>query len=1159
MNPIAYNQLFDIDGLTAAVKENQAATDQLGTAATNDFKRINGAIKSLIKDINEMNTALSKPIRLSDDSGQAKVRELAQEVSKLTEQYKTQQAALKAMNDILNSNKQAMSDAKTKAAEYAAELKKEQVATQELRTAIAQLTLDQKKEAQAKREATQAQTAATGSYNEAQKRLSALGKEIKNAENGFKSLSPEINKKILQYNSLNDSLKAFDAQMGNHQRNVGNYSGAIDGAVGSLTQLALGYVSLQGILSAATATFDKAMETDSNRAALGYILNSTDQASDRIEKLKETANRLGLEFVSLTKTYSSFIGAAKASNFDMREAENIFNSVAGAGAKLHLSADQVSGSLLAIQQMISKGTVSSEELRGQLGERLPGAFSIAARAVGVTEVELGKMLKSGELLASDLLPKLSAELDKTFNLDKETRIESIQASWNRLKNSFSTAVDENGNVKIFFQSILDSLTAVSTKLFSTVNSSSFKEFFLRVAGLTSGGAVGAGFSSLADTQKFVGSFDSSKNAISDFREADAKKQLEYLNTQRSIRDAAYKAADSGNKADIKFYNEQQALLQKLTNIYREMNVVKKQGKYIDDADLNSLTEIRKRITELSKMPGSAADGSDINNRIDALKARLKSLTPSTKQAKDGFQLLEEQIKKTLLLLQDNIIKDDAKNKGVQTAKTLELASSYNKLVEQLDRLKERQKTAQTIAAFGSNGKLPTLSGRSINPSVEDIATGIGTASAKSYLTGELETTEKFSQQIQDAYKAMNDGIFKDYKDRKITITQYNEQIQIAQDSAAEDLFEQDKKAADIRLKLAINQYGLGSKEYVAALKARGDLEEKYNKESFQRDQRLYAARQALLKEVINSLKNSASVISGITGNGGLGSLFGNIADDLIGSINEDGSFDKVKLNFQQIADIGMSSISAYTQFAINASEQRIEQLNKEKEHELLIAGDNKEAKEKIEAEYSKKVTAEKRKQATLNKVAAIAEIAINTAVAVTKTAAVTGPLAFLLAPAIIALGAIEAGIVLAQPLPQYASGRDGGNAELAEVNERGPELIGQKGKWRFANRGMRGVTYLNKGDQVKTATDTKQMLANGMITADGQYVNNVSQSKAIYDNYIMASNKADRFDYGRMSGAVADGLIGLPITEHNYNERGYQSNVRSKNTRRLDINRRNQF
>ena len=63
---------------------------------------------------------------------------------------------------------------------------------------------------------------------------------------------------------------------------------------------------------------------------------------------------------------------------------------------------------------MSKGTVQAEELRGQLGERLPGAFNLAAQAMGVTTQELNKMLDNGEVLAIDLLPKLAEVLDERF-------------------------------------------------------------------------------------------------------------------------------------------------------------------------------------------------------------------------------------------------------------------------------------------------------------------------------------------------------------------------------------------------------------------------------------------------------------------------------------------------------------------------------------------------------------------------------------------------------------------------------------------------------------------------------------------------------------------------------------------------------------------------
>ena len=50
---------------------------------------------------------------------------------------------------------------------------------------------------------------------------------------------------------------------------------------------------------------------------------------------------------------------------------------------------------MAFQQIISKGKVEQEELRGSLAEALPGALQIAARAFGVTTQALGDMVTKG--------------------------------------------------------------------------------------------------------------------------------------------------------------------------------------------------------------------------------------------------------------------------------------------------------------------------------------------------------------------------------------------------------------------------------------------------------------------------------------------------------------------------------------------------------------------------------------------------------------------------------------------------------------------------------------------------------------------------------------------------------------------------------------------
>jgi tape measure domain-containing protein len=84
---------------------------------------------------------------------------------------------------------------------------------------------------------------------------------------------------------------------------------------------------------------------------------------------------------------------------------------------MKLNSEQAKGAMLALGQMASKGTVQAEELRGQLGERIPGAFGIAARSMGVTESKLNDMLQKGEVAAKDFLPRFAAEMQKTFGED----------------------------------------------------------------------------------------------------------------------------------------------------------------------------------------------------------------------------------------------------------------------------------------------------------------------------------------------------------------------------------------------------------------------------------------------------------------------------------------------------------------------------------------------------------------------------------------------------------------------------------------------------------------------------------------------------------------------------------------------------------------------
>ena len=84
-----------------------------------------------------------------------------------------------------------------------------------------------------------------------------------------------------------------------------------------------------------------------------------------------------------------------------KETQDIFGTMTKAAGVLGLKTDELTGVYLALEQMISKGKITTEELRRQLGERLPGAMDIMANSLGVTTAELDGMMKRASLVKTN--------------------------------------------------------------------------------------------------------------------------------------------------------------------------------------------------------------------------------------------------------------------------------------------------------------------------------------------------------------------------------------------------------------------------------------------------------------------------------------------------------------------------------------------------------------------------------------------------------------------------------------------------------------------------------------------------------------------------------------------------------------------------------------
>lgn len=221
---------------------------------------------------------------------------------------------------------------------------------------------------------------------------------------------------------------------------MGSLTGAVSSFQLGLSALSLGLVASE-LISAGVAA-DKMR--NSMEAATGSAL----RGANEMAFVREEANRLGLDLQTSVDGFVKLAAASKGTALEGEGVRQVFSAISEAGTTLGLSAEEMNGAMLAVGQMISKGTVQAEELRGQLGERIPGAFQIAARAMGTTTAGLDDMLKKGQVVAEDFLPKFAVEMQNSFGASEQAT-HSAQAEINRFKTAVfevkTLLMDQGGN------------------------------------------------------------------------------------------------------------------------------------------------------------------------------------------------------------------------------------------------------------------------------------------------------------------------------------------------------------------------------------------------------------------------------------------------------------------------------------------------------------------------------------------------------------------------------------------------------------------------------------------------------------------------------------------------------------------------------------------
>ncbi|EHY7941366.1 tape measure protein [Escherichia coli] len=254
--------------------------------------------------------------------------------------------------------------------------------------------------------------------------------------------SEKFNAELAKLNqSLRETLNKLRSQT--KTTSINNTSDAFNNLASNAIKLSGAFYSVMGALNAYKAIMNAGLKRDSAQRAAKFVLG--DKASEAEVFIRNLADKTGLNISEGLSSYAKFAAGAQGS-MSQEQTQELFGNATAMSRLMGLSNDELNGILKAFEQMASKGKIQAEELRGQLGDRMAGAFKLFAEALGMTATELDAAMKNGKILSSDTLPKVAKQMG--LMIDKA-------GGWAEVAKSTQTALGKLANnwddtmVKIF--------------------------------------------------------------------------------------------------------------------------------------------------------------------------------------------------------------------------------------------------------------------------------------------------------------------------------------------------------------------------------------------------------------------------------------------------------------------------------------------------------------------------------------------------------------------------------------------------------------------------------------------------------------------------------------------------------------------------------------
>lgn len=410
---------------TLAGMQQQVA--QVSTELARNGKQVDNAAQK-IRMLNEANKAISG---------------LAQQIDLYRQQVATLRSARTeyqaARQDVMNLAQQ-MRSATTDTGALGIQMQ----AAQQRMSAAAQALRNTGTAARSTQAALRSAGVDTRNLSDAENRLVATSKQSTSAVN---TLTEALRR---NGGAARDSGKAFSFFADNGRTTLS----AVQRLKGEVLALTTAYVGFQGAINLAGGSVEAYKMRQQAMIKISNVVGDSQQAINKEwEYMIGLSNKLGIDLTTLSQSYTKFAVSAKAVGLSLNDSKFIFESVAKAGRVFHLSQDDMEGVFRALEQMLSKGQVYAEELRGQLGERLPAAFALFAKGMDMTTAQLSKAMDNGEI-SGEAVINFAREQAKAVDAQLATAEKGVDAMEARARNAmtmFKLALADSGFIEAYVQ------------------------------------------------------------------------------------------------------------------------------------------------------------------------------------------------------------------------------------------------------------------------------------------------------------------------------------------------------------------------------------------------------------------------------------------------------------------------------------------------------------------------------------------------------------------------------------------------------------------------------------------------------------------------------------------------------------------------------------